>query len=126
MRYCLPCKAEYARDVKTCPTCGGRTLTPEEHRLWEMAREELSTEAFVEVAVLDGPIEAGLIEGILKEQGIPYVLRTTAGDDISMIFRPAEGWGVLMVLEEDAEQVRRIVKDIREDARRRATEDRPD
>ncbi len=113
MRHCVPCKADYQDSPENCPVCGGLTLTEEQLRGWQSARDELTDQSFEVVAIVAGPVESGLFEQVFQQEGIPYILRTYSDDGLGMIFRPQRGWGVFMVAHFDVERTRELVHGIR-------------
>ena len=110
MRICLPCHAEYVSDVERCPDCGSRTMTPEEYAAWQRLRDELTSEDFVPIHVFDGPVDQAIIIEMLDEVAIPHIVRGQGMDPLHTAFTAQKGWGVLMVLPEDVERAREVVR----------------
>ncbi|HWF72312.1 MAG TPA: hypothetical protein VG186_03145 [Solirubrobacteraceae bacterium] len=89
---CPTCAAEYAPQERFCPTCG----TPLVHRGAEALSEPLTARQerarkikpqlaegeLVYVAGARNQAEAEFIQGLLLEEGIPSLVRRTAGFDV--------------------------------------------
>ncbi|UZQ81926.1 DUF2007 domain-containing protein [Thermoanaerobacter sp. RKWS2] len=50
-------------------------------------------EGFVKILVLENEIEAKLLEGILKEKGIPHFIRSYHDTAYDGLFQTVTGWG---------------------------------
>lgn len=113
MRHCVACHSEYTTEVRRCPDCGSRTLDARELKLWHIAQDELTHESFVPAGVLEGPVEAGFVDQVFADNDIPHIVRSYGGDGFGPIWQPQTGWGVLLVLDEDRDQARELLKEIR-------------
>jgi len=72
------------------------------------------------VAVLDNEIEAGLLESILEERGIPHMMASYYDAAYDGVFQVQKGWGCVRAAETEAAQVVAILEEIRERARNAA------
>ncbi|HOZ48076.1 MAG TPA: hypothetical protein PLO37_21075 [Candidatus Hydrogenedentes bacterium] len=75
----------------------------------------------VKVAILDNEVEAGLVDVILTERGIPHVIRSYHDSAYDGLFQLQKGWGRLDVPESQREVVVAIIAEVRKDAGEDAT-----
>ncbi len=116
VRYCLPCNATYEKDLRVCPDCRSRLLDGNERDLWLAAQEELTNQRFVPVHVLEGPVEEALLQSLLGDAGIPWIIRGHRADGFLAAFTSQTGWGVLLVTEEDIPRARELIELFQESA----------
>lgn len=116
MRYCIPCHAEYAVNLHHCPDCGARTFSEQEHQMWLTAREEMTQEHFVPVHVFDGPVDKAILQELFSDAEVPFVVHDHGADVLQPLYAGAQGWGVLLVPEDDVEQARDLIRQFREAA----------
>jgi hypothetical protein len=89
---CLSCGSTHASDERFCPTCGiplslSETPVPvepvsERHARARKLKPQLSEGRLVRVAGARNQTEAEFIQGLLLEEGVPSLLRRTAGFDV--------------------------------------------
>ncbi|TZE81076.1 hypothetical protein [Calorimonas adulescens] len=72
---------------------------------------------YIKIAVLDNEVEARLLEEVLKERGIPYVIRSYHDAAYDGIFQIVEGWGYVASFEDYSGEIMQILSDIRIDGR---------
>lgn len=108
-RHCLPCEATFEMDLPRCPTCGSRLLTDDERMLWYQAQEELTNQSFVPAHVLDGPVDEAFLCELLRDAGVPYIVRGHRYDGFQGTFASQEGWGVLLVPEDEIQKALDLV-----------------
>ncbi|GAB6117834.1 hypothetical protein JCM16816_14310 [Thermoanaerobacter brockii subsp. lactiethylicus] len=70
-------------------------------------------EGFVKILVLENEIEAKLIEGILKEKGIPHFIRSYHDTACDGLFQMVTGWGEILAPSSYKEEIEEIVEEIR-------------
>lgn len=70
-------------------------------------------EGFVKILVLENEIEAKLIEGILKEKGIPHFIRSYHDTAYDGLFQTVTGWGEILAPSSYKEEIEEIVEEIR-------------
>jgi hypothetical protein len=89
---CPGCGASYGPDQRFCATCklpltyaAGTEASPsvsERHRLARKIKPQLSEGRLVRVAGAQNQAEAEFIQGLLLEEGVPSVVRRSAGFDV--------------------------------------------
>jgi hypothetical protein len=89
---CPSCGASYGPDQRFCATCKLPLTYPveteaspsvsERHRLARKIKPQLSEGRLVRVAGAQNQAEAEFIQGLLLEEGVPSVLRRSAGFDV--------------------------------------------
>ncbi|WP_029689022.1 DUF2007 domain-containing protein [Thermoanaerobacter sp. A7A] len=70
-------------------------------------------EGFVKILVLENEIEAKLLEGILKEKGIPHFIRSYHDTAYDGLFQTVTGWGEILAPSSYKEEIEEIVEEIR-------------
>lgn len=70
-------------------------------------------EDFAKILVLENEIEAKLIEGILKEKGIPHFIRSYHDTAYDGLFQVLTGWGEILAPSSYKEEIEEIVEEIR-------------
>jgi hypothetical protein len=65
------------------------------------------------VAILENQIEAGLLESILLERGIPHLLRSYHDTAYDGLFQNQRGWGELSAPQSHMEEIMEILLDLR-------------
>ena len=73
-------------------------------------------EDYLKIAVLENEIEAGLLESILEERGIPYLMRSYHDTAYDGLYQAQKGWGYIGAPESYKNEVIEILEDIRKDA----------
>ena len=69
-----------------------------------------------DIIVLDGIIEARLLEAILKQKGIEHDILSYHDTAYDGVFQMQKGWGVVRARESDKEDILIIMADIRDQA----------
>lgn len=115
---CPHCATEHGRDARLCAECGTPlVLPPEERRLpdvRDLARErarkvrsEFAEGTLVRVAGGRHQAEAEFLSGLLLEEGIPSLIRRSAGFDVPDFL--AAGPRDILVPESGAEAAREVL-----------------
>lgn len=73
-------------------------------------------EDYIKAVTLDNEIEAGLIESILKQRGIPHRMRSYHDTAYDGLFQTQKGWGCINAPESYREEIREILSDVRKEA----------
>jgi hypothetical protein len=89
---CVSCGASYPSTERFCANCGlpltrdsgaeGGEPVTERHRLARKIKPQLAEGELVRVAGARNQAEGEFIQGLLLEEGVPSVLRRTAGFDV--------------------------------------------
>jgi hypothetical protein len=89
---CPDCGASYGADERFCATCklplirpappGGEETVSEVHRRARKIKPQLSEGSLVRVVGARNQAEGEFIQGLLLEEGVPSVLRRSAGFDV--------------------------------------------
>jgi hypothetical protein len=87
---CLSCGSTYGPDERFCPACGiplsrggaGSDPVTERHARARKVKPQLAEGELVRVAGARNQAEAEFIQGLLLEEGVPSILRRTAGFDV--------------------------------------------
>lgn len=66
----------------------------------------------VKILILYNEIEANYLEGLLKERGIPHVIRSYHDSAYDGLWQAHSGWGQLDAPEEFREEILEIYKDM--------------
>ncbi len=70
--------------------------------------------ALAKVFTLDGPVQTRLIEQILEQEGIPFLIQSHRDTAYDGIFTGARGWGTVITSEADGERTRAVIKAVLE------------
>ena len=73
-------------------------------------------EDYIKVVILDHEIEAGLLESILSERGIPHRMRSYHDTAYDGLFQTQKGWGCINAPESYREEINEILSDVRKEA----------
>jgi hypothetical protein len=86
---CVSCGSTYAPEERFCPTChiplsveGEAEPVSERHARARKLKPQLAEGELVRVAGARNQAEAEFIQGLLLEEGVPSILRRTAGFDV--------------------------------------------
>jgi hypothetical protein len=118
---CPSCGRRYGPDERFCDTCGmplvhagpERVEEPRDatHERWRKIRPEYTRGELVRVAGGRNQPEAELIQGLLLEEGVPSMLRRSAGFDVPDFL--AAGPRDVMVPESALDRARETLNDAR-------------
>ncbi len=64
--------------------------------------------------ILDGPVQTRLVEQILQQEGIPFLIQSHRDTAYDGIFTGVLGWGAVITREDDGEKAREIIKTVLE------------
>jgi hypothetical protein len=68
---------------------------------------------YIKVAVLDNAFEASLVEQIMNDQEIPYIIRSYQDAAYGNLFQVTKGWGAIQAPENFKDRITTIVEDVR-------------
>ena len=71
---------------------------------------------FVNIATLDNIVEAQLLESVLTERAIPYIIRSFHDPAYDGLFQLQQGWGCVTAPVEFQKMILYILSDLRKDA----------
>ena len=69
-------------------------------------------ERVVKILVFKNQIEAMLLEGLLKEKGIPHIIRSYHDSVLDGLWQTQSGWGHLEANEENREEIMMIFREM--------------
>jgi hypothetical protein len=72
---------------------------------------------YEKIAVLDNEVEAELLEEILKEKDIPYLIRSYYDSAYNGLFQITEGWGYVASSKDHKDEIMQVLSDITGDGR---------
>jgi hypothetical protein len=115
---CVGCGASYPDTERFCPDCGlplthasGATPEPisDSHRVARKIKPQLAEGKLVRVAGARNQAEGEFIQGLLLEEGVPSLLRRSAGFDVPDFL--AAGPRDVLVPESGVETARQVLLD---------------
>ena len=75
--------------------------------------EELEVKDLEGIAVLDNEVEARVLDGLLKERGIPYRIRSYHDSAYDGLFQSSHGWGQVEAPGKFKEEILSMLEDLR-------------
>ena len=72
-------------------------------------------EHFVRIAGIETEVQAHLLEGVLEEREIPYLLRSYRDSSYDGLFQSRTTWGHIEAPEEFKEEILGIVEDLKKE-----------
>ena len=70
-------------------------------------------EKFVKIAILENENEAGLLESILNERGVPHLVRSYHDTAFDGLYQSQKGWGNISAPSSCEEEILEILSDLR-------------
>ena len=71
---------------------------------------------YIKIAVLDNEFEAQMLESILKERGIPYLLKSYYDTAFDGLYQTQKGWGHISSPNPFSAEIKEILSDLRRTA----------
>ena len=68
---------------------------------------------YVKITTLDNAFEAQIVEEVLKDQGIAFIIRSYHDDVYGNLFQSTNGWGVIHAPISFREQILEVIKEVR-------------
>lgn len=62
--------------------------------------------------ILDGPVQTRLVEQILDQDGIPFLIQSYRDTAYDGLFTPTMGWGAVITTEADGEKARALIQSV--------------
>ena len=69
-------------------------------------------EEYVKVQTLSNAIEAGLMDSVLNERGIPHLILSFHDSAYDGLFQAQKGWGVIRAPKEFEDEIKTIYREI--------------
>ncbi len=108
MPYCPNCRDEFEDWVTVCPDC----KVPLVAELLPEPEERFREGPLVEIVTVRGEIEARIVKGILKDNGVESMIKVA--ESLNIYLSPLVLKHTIYVLEEDEEKAREILGDVAE------------
>jgi len=67
---------------------------------------------YVKIQVLNSAVEAGLLESLLKERGIPHMIVSYYDSALDGLFQAQKGWGIVKAPKEYEGEIKAIYREI--------------
>ena len=64
--------------------------------------------------ILDGPVQTRIVEQIMEQEGIPFLIQSHRDTAYDGLFTGVRGWGAVITSEEDGEKARAVIKAVLE------------
>jgi hypothetical protein len=81
--------------------------------VYTISSEPKPMEEFVKITSVENEVEAGLLEYMLKEQQIPYVLRSYYDSALDGLYQLQKGWGYVSAPPRFREKILQILSKLR-------------
>ena|SRR6185369_1894602 len=112
MKTCSYCGRENEDDAPHCRECGTEIVVA------RVPGEQTSADAMPEerlerVGVLDNEVQAGLVDAILVDRGVPHIMQTYHDSAYDGIFQTQKGWGVILAPLAFREQILTVLEEIK-------------
>jgi hypothetical protein len=73
-------------------------------------------EKYIKIAVLDNEFEAQMLESILKERGIPHLLKSYYDTAFDGLYQTQKGWGHISAPDHYSKEIKEILSDLKKTA----------
>lgn len=100
--FCPVCEAEYRDGITKCPEDGAELV------LREVNAGDDSEAHFVTLHTLSSPMEAEMVNDILRQNGVRSVIQSGANDAFSPVFSAVSPGVALLVDERDLDRAREL------------------
>ena len=74
-------------------------------------------ENYIKIAILDNQFEAQMLESILKERGIPHLLKSYYDTAFDGLYQTQKGWGHISSPDQYSKEIKDILSDLKKTAR---------
>jgi hypothetical protein len=71
------------------------------------------TGEYKKIVILDNQFEAQMMESILKDAGIPHLLRSYYDTAFDGLYQTQKGWGHISAPEEHSKKIKEILSDLK-------------
>jgi hypothetical protein len=73
-------------------------------------------EKYIKIAILDNQFEAQMLESILKERGIPHLLKSYYDTAFDGLYQTQKGWGRISAPDQYSNEIKEILSELKETA----------
>ena len=74
-------------------------------------------ENHIKIAILDNQFEAQMLESVLKERGIPHLLKSYYDTAFDGLYQTQKGWGHISAPEHYSKEIKEILSELKKTAR---------
>ncbi len=103
--FCPVCESEYQSGINTCPDDGAQLV---ERLSPEGGAQDDSEAKFVTLHTLSSPMEAEMVNDILRQNGVRSVVQSGGNDAFSPVFSAVSPGAAVLVDERDLDQAREL------------------
>lgn len=68
--------------------------------------------ALAKAFIIEGPVQARLVEQILEQEGIPFLIQSYRDTAYDGIFTGVRGWGAVITREEDGAKLSEVIQTV--------------
>ena len=76
-----------------------------------------TVENYIKIAILDNQFEAQMLESILKERGIPHLLKSYYDTAFDGLYQTQKGWGHISAPDQYSKEIKEILSDLKKTPR---------
>jgi hypothetical protein len=69
---------------------------------------------YEKIVVVDSQVEAGILEGVLREHGIPHLIKSYHDSAYDGLFQAQKGWGHVAAPAEYKDEIKALYKGVQE------------
>ncbi len=120
MKHCTYCGRGIEDEAVWCPECGTKFARE------PGPKESNPPERLERIATLDSEVQAGLVDAVLSDRGIPHLMQTYHDSAYDGIFQTQQGWGVLLAPPQFKAEVLAVVQDVKRQAAASTDRNGPD
>jgi hypothetical protein len=73
-------------------------------------------EKYIKIAILDNQFEAQMLESILKERGIPHLLKSHYDTAFDGLYQTQKGWGRISAPDQYSNEIKEILSELKKTA----------
>jgi len=103
--FCPVCESEYESGINNCPDDGAQLV---ERLSSEDGAQDDSEAKFVTLHTLSSPMEAEMVNDIMRQNGVRSVVQSGGNDAFSPVFSAVSPGAAVLVDERDLDQAREL------------------